>query len=39
MLAEHADVMDQLDGWKCKWTDELRDQVQAAGEKFKGQFV
>ena len=39
MQAEHADVMEQLDGWKTKWSDELRDQVQAACEKFKGQFV
>ncbi|MCH2102117.1 MAG: F0F1 ATP synthase subunit alpha [Planctomycetes bacterium] len=39
MQAECADVMEQLDGWKTKWSDELKDKVQAACEKFRAQFV
>ena len=39
MQAEHPDLMTELDGWKTKWSDELKDKVQAACEKFKGQFV
>jgi len=39
MQSTHPELMDQLNGWKTKWNDELRDQVHSACEKFKAQFA
>jgi F-type H+-transporting ATPase subunit alpha len=39
MRADHAPVMDELEGWKAKWTDEMAAKVKAACEAFKKTFV
>jgi len=39
MRAENAKLMEELDGWQAKWTDEVSAAVKAAGEKFKKTFA
>ncbi len=39
MRAEHGPLMQELDGWKAKWSDESAAAVKGACEKFKKSFV
>ncbi len=39
MNAEHASVMEELNGWKTKWTDELAATVKSACETYKSKFA
>ncbi|HEX9793778.1 MAG TPA: F0F1 ATP synthase subunit alpha [Planctomycetota bacterium] len=39
LMDTRAVVMEELNGAKCKWTDEIRDQVKAGLTEFKAQFA
>ncbi|MHC4380540.1 MAG: F0F1 ATP synthase subunit alpha [Planctomycetota bacterium] len=39
MKSNHADVMDELNGWKTKWSDDYEEKVGAACDTFKAQFL
>lgn len=39
MKSNHSDVMDELNGWKTKWSDDYEEKVGAACDTFKAQFI
>lgn len=39
MKSNHSDVMDELNGWKTKWSDDYEAKVGAACDAFKAQFI
>ena len=39
MKSNHSDVMDELNGWKTKWSDDYEEKVGAACDTFKAQFL
>lgn len=38
LRANHADLLEKLDGWKTKWDDEMEASVRSACEKFLEEF-
>ena len=39
MKSNHAEVMDELNGWKTKWSDDYEEKVGTACDTFKAQFL